>query len=71
MLGRNFLPTERKNSASFFFTFGGNTRVVANPGVTNVDLSEKDSDMLNWIEVRGLKGTGLDIDGILLKGEHE
>ena len=35
-------------------------------------LSEKNPGVLNWIEVRGERGTGLEIDGILLKeGELE
>ena len=64
-------PTERKNSCQLFFRLRKNTRVVANPEVINVGLSEKNSGVLNWIEVRGVRGIGLEIDGILFKVEHK
>ena len=63
--------TERKNFCQLFFHLRKNTRVVANPEVLNVGLSEKNSGVLNWIEVRGVRGIGLEIDGILFKGEHK
>ena len=64
--------TERKNFYQLFFHLRKNTRVVANPEVINVGLySEKNSGVLNWIEVREVRGIGLEIDGILFKGEHK
>ena len=46
--------------------------MVVNSGLINVDLSEKNPSVFNWIEVRGVSGMGREIPGILLKeGEHE
>jgi len=50
---RNFLPTERKNFRQLFLHLLRATRIVANPGVIDVDLSfEKNPGILDWIEVR-------------------
>ena len=72
MLGRNFLPTERKNFRQFFLHLLRATRVIANPGVIDVHLSfEENSGVFNWIEIRGVRGMGLKTDVILLEGEYE
>ena len=37
-----------------------------------MDLSfEKNPGVLNWIEVRGVRGMGLKIGSLLFKGQHE
>ena len=32
---------------------------------------EKNPGVLNWIKVRGVRGMGLESDGILFKGQHK
>ena len=69
LLGRNFLPTEGKNFRQFFLHPLRATRIVANPGVIDVQLLfEKNPGVLNWIEVRGVRRVGLKRNVILLEG---
>ena len=65
LLGRNPLPTERKNSARGH-QGSRQSRVI------DMHLSpKKNPGVLNWVEFRGVRRMGLEKDVILLEGEHE